>query len=171
MNVWENEMSAILRTAVLSLATLILLSACGGNKAMVYTGTTYPPTDKVEYAFLASQVPSSCRVFAHLLVTLPANSTGKTIKESLSDEARMRGADMILIGQSRQMKEEQGLNFLYYGPEREYRCNEKWCGWKYGYDFWEQQGDWVNIGLREWGNAGIRFDYPLVLQAAFLRCR
>ncbi len=164
-------MFGIRRLVILSLAALLLLGSCGGKKAVIYTGKTYPPTEKVGYAFLPSQVPPTCRVFAQVLVTLPADSTGKSIRDSITDEARMRGADMILIGQSRQMKEDEGLNFVYYGPEREYLCNEKWCGWKYGYDAWEKQGDWVNIGLKEWGNAKIRFDYPIMMQAAFLRCR
>ncbi len=164
-------MFRIVRLGILSLAMLVLLSSCGGKKTVAYTGKSYPPTEKVGYAFLASQVPPTCRVFAQILVTLPPDSTGRTIRDSITDEARMRGADIILIGQSRQMKEDEGLNFVYYGPEQEYLCNEKWCGWKYGYDAWEKQGDWVNIGFKEWGNARIRFDYPIMMQVAFLRCR
>ncbi|HFQ90583.1 MAG TPA: hypothetical protein ENK27_10960, partial [Desulfobulbus sp.] len=83
-------MFGISRLVILSLAALLLLGSCGGKKAVIYTGKTYPPTEKVGYAFLPSQVPPTCRVFAQVLVTLPADSTGKSIRDSITDEARMR---------------------------------------------------------------------------------
>lgn len=138
---------------------------------MAYRGTTYPPTSKIDYIFQATQAPQSCRVFAELLATLPTDADGKLIQQKLENEAKARGADMVLVGQSRQMEDDEGFTFVYYGPQKEYFCNEQWCGWKYGYDAWEEQGDFVNIGFQEWGNTKVRFDYPVMLQAAFLRCR
>ena len=31
--------------------------------------------------------------------------------------------------------------------------------------------DWVNLGYKEWGNGGVSFNFPIIMQAAFLRCQ
>ncbi len=151
---------------------LFLLAGCGSKESnlQTYKGTAYPPTDKVKYIYLSGQADPACRVFAELLVTLPAGMNGEQMREQLGNEAKKRGADMVLIGQSRRMEDDEGLSFVYYGPQKEYLCNEQWCGWKFGYDAWDEQGDFVNIGFKEWGNKNARYDFPIMLQAAFLRC-
>ena len=63
------------------------------------------------------------------------------------------------------------IRFLYYGPEREYPFAERWRGLKFGYEVWEKQGDWVSIGYNELGRAEVRYDVPLIMQVAMLRCR
>ena len=160
-------------TLVSIICTLFLVIGCGGKETDItaYKGTNYPPTTKVEYIYQAGQAAPSCRVFAELLVTLPAGLDGQQMREQLGNEAKKRGADMVLIGQSRRMEDDEGVGFVYYGPQKEYLCNEQWCGWKFGYDAWEEQGEFVNIGFKEWGNKNVRFDYPVMLQAAFLHCR
>jgi hypothetical protein len=158
---------------ILILFTLLLLAGCGGTDTdpAAFKGQSYPPTTRIEYIFQAGQAPPGCRVFAELLVTLPAGLHGKIIQEKFENEAKARGTDVVLLGQSRQMKDDEGLTFIYYGPEKEYLCNDKWCGWKYGYDVWEEQGDFVSIGFKEWGNQNVQFDFPVMLEAAFLRCQ
>lgn len=153
----------------LSLITMLLLAACAGQKGPSQ-GFSHPPTDRVEPIFQLAKVPSQCRVIAQVLVTLPAQQTGQQFAETVSAEARARGAEMLLIGQSRQSTAETELAFTYYGPEREFKIVE-WPGWNFGAEEWQEQGAWANIGYEEWGNSQIRFDYPVVLQAAFLRCR
>ncbi len=154
------------------ICALFLLAGCGGKDSdlTAYKGTAYPPTTKVKYIYLSSQAAPACRVFAELLVTLPAAMSGEMMREQLGTEAKKRGADMVLIGQSRQMEDDEGVSFVYYGPQKEYLCNEQWCGWKFGYDAWEEQGDFVNIGFKEWGNENVSFEFPVMLQAAFLHC-
>jgi len=166
-------MNKITPSLILIILTFFLLSGCGDKDTdmTAYKGQTYPSTTKVEYIFQAGQAPPSCRVFSELLVTLPAGVHGEVIREKFESEARARGTDMVLLGQSRQMEDDEGLTFIYYGPQKEYLCNDKWCGWKYGYDVWDEQGDFVNIGYKEWGNKDVQFDYPVMLQAAFLRCQ
>ena len=153
------------------MATFFLFAGCGGKDSTGYRGASYSPTTSVIPTFQPNKVPVSCRVFAHLLVRLPENSNGKTIAQAVEKEAREHGADMLLIGGSRQAEDDEGLQFIYYGPKEQYLCREKWCGWKFGYEIWADQGEWVNLGFKEWGNGGVSFDYPIVLQAAFLRCQ
>ncbi len=151
------------------LLVLSLLTACASSDSGV-RGMTYPPTDKVEPVFLKSQIPDACRVFAHLFVTMPARYTGQDFVKEVSSEAKSKGADMVLIGQSRQCTTETELKFTYYGPDREYTIKE-WPGWNFGFEEWEEQGEWAGIGYREWGNSNVSFDYPIVMQVVFLRCQ
>lgn len=153
----------------ISIALLFLVS-CGGKDVGNYQGVAYPPTDKIATTFQHTQVPASCRVFAELFILHPTNATGKEIQSAVFKEAGLRGTDLILLGQSRQNEDDEGLQFLYFGPEVEY-STEKWNGWKFGFDYWEEQGEWVNIGLKEWGNQEVVFDVPVMMQAAFMRCR
>ncbi len=143
----------------------------GSDEQTEFKGATYPPTSQIATAFQATQVPKSCRVFAETLVQLPSNISGKDIENTIFAEAGKRGADQVLIGQSRQAEDDNGVQFFYYGPKQEYLCSEQWQGWKYGYSFWAKQGDWVNVGYGEWGKAGYHADGPLVMQVAMLRCQ
>lgn len=175
-------MSKTVRCIVVATA-LIAISGCGvkddvkklvglgGDDQTVYSGPAYPPTNKIVTAFQPAQVGKSCRVFAQSLVLLPANLTGKDIENSLLTEAGQRGADQVLIGQARQSEDNHDLQFLYYGPTHEYACVDQCGGWKFGYDLWEEQGDWVSIGYGEWGKAEAQFANPLVMQLALLRCQ
>ncbi len=143
----------------------------GGPDQTLYKGPTYPPTSQIATAFQPAQVPQSCRVFADTLVRLPANISGKDIEKTIFAEAGKRGADLVLIGQSRQSEDDEGVRFLYYGPEKEYLCSEQCGGGQYGYALWEKQGDWVNIGYKEWGKTEFSSEAPLVMQVSMLRCR
>ncbi len=160
-----------MRTAGLFLTVLVLAAGCGGKDTTAYRGEKYPATAKVIPTFQPGQVPVSCRVFAHLLVWLPRDSNGKTIADAVEQEARAHGADRLLLGGTRQAEDDNGLDFVYYGPDLAYNCSDKWCGWKFGYEDWSEQGDWVSLGYKEWGNANVSFDVPLLMQAAFLRCQ
>ena len=164
-------------------AVLVAVSGCGadksvkklvglgGNDLTVYSGSVYPATSKIAIAFQPAQVGKSCRVFAEALVLFPANQTGKDIETSLLAEARQRGADQVLIGQTRQSNEDDDLQFLYYGPKHEYLCADQCGGWKFGYSYWEKQGEWITLGYKEWGKTGVRFETPLVMQVVMLRCQ
>ena len=147
------------------------LCACSGKDLTTYTGTAYPQSSTVEAVFQASQVPKSCRVFAQVLVLMPADLSGKDIENAVFAEAGKRGADMVLIGQSRQYEDNDPVKFLYYGPQREYSFADHWGGWRFGYDLWQKQGDWLNIGYGELGNSTAHFDTPVVMQVAMLKCR
>ncbi len=170
----------------LLLAVLPLLFGCGikkraeavwekmpsWNKQSRYpTGITYPPTSKEKTIFKADQALPNCKVFAHLLIWTPAGANGLSIAQAAEKEAAFHGADMLLIGRSRFAKDDKGLRFIYYGPEQPYSCRDNWEGWKFGYEDWINQGNWVSMGYAEWSNADARFNFPVVIQAAFLRCQ
>jgi hypothetical protein len=147
----------------------LLAAGCGSRDAGVQTAE-FPPTDKVETVFQAERIPDSCRVFAQLFATMPASYTGARFAEAVRGEAMAKGADMVLIGHSRQSTGEDDLQFTYYGPGREYRIRE-WPPWRYGFEKWQEQGAWANIGYMEWGNSDIYYDYPILMQVAFVRCQ
>ncbi|MCP3890028.1 MAG: hypothetical protein GY702_14330 [Desulfobulbaceae bacterium] len=157
--------------AVVFVAVSCLLAGCGDKDPEAYSGQSYPPTNKIVTAFQYTQVPGPCRVFAELLVEIPANLSGKEIQQIIYTEAGNKGADLVLIGQSRQRDDDNETNFIYFGPKAEYLCSTNWCGWKFGFDEWEDQGEWVDIGMSEWGNQNIRIEPPLLMQVAFMRCR
>ena len=146
-----------------------LFGACSGHDTTSYAGKQYDPTEKVEAVYQTGQIPKSCRVTAHILVNIPSKFSGQDSANAIADEAKLRGADMVLVGQSRQSEDEKPLTFTYYGPVQEYGISQ-WTGWSFGYDEWEDQGEWVNIGYTEWGNSSVEFDYPIMMQLAFLRC-
>ncbi|MCI5223478.1 MAG: hypothetical protein D3924_12605 [Candidatus Electrothrix sp. AR4] len=140
------------------------------KKTNRYKGMKYPSTKKIIPTFQAEQVPVSCRVFAHLLVHIPEGFSGQTIALAIEKEAMAHGADMLLIGGTRQAEETLGPVFSYYGPTRPYKCRDYWDGWRFGYDEWVEQGEWVSMGYDEWGSKTDSFNTPLLIQAAFLRC-
>lgn len=150
-------------------SVVFLLAACAASDSGE-SRLQYPPTDQVTSIFQIHQVPASCRVFAHLFATMPANMTTKDFAARISEEAKAQGADMMLIGQSRQSTTESSLNFTYYGPDREYPITE-WPGWSFGLKEWGKQGSWTGIGYDEWLKSDVHYDYPLVTEVAFLRCR
>lgn len=150
------------------LITVSLMTGCASNDAGL-KAIQYPPTDKVETIFQKKDIPESCRVFSHLFVNMPAGYTGAQFVEAVSKEAESKGADMILIGQSRQCTTESELRFNYYGPDHEYKIRD-WPAWSYGFEDWHEQGAWANIGYNEWGDGSIFFDYPILMQVVFLRC-
>jgi len=175
-------MSRTVRCLVL-VAVLTALAGCGakdrvkrfvglaGPDPTEYIGPVYPATQSVAVAFQPGQVDKNCRVFAELLVQFPAKSSGAAVESAVLTEARARGAEQVLIGQTRQGKDDSGPRFLYYGPAYEYRCADQCGGWKFGFDLWEAQGEWASLGYKEWGKAGAVFETPLVVQTLMLRCQ
>ena len=160
---------------LLQIALSVVLAACvlgcGKQDLTVFTGMVYPATTEKTTVFQPAQVPAPCRVFAETLVCLPAELTGKDISNIILAEAGARGADVVLIGQTRESRKDEGVQVLYFGPASEYRSADQWRGWRYGYDLWSKQGEWVSVGYMEWGNEAIRFDIPLIMQVVLLRCR
>jgi hypothetical protein len=153
------------------LLAIFIVASCAKNENTIYYGPVYQQTDKVAIAFLPEQVAENCFVFAHLLITIPAGKNGLEIAEIVTAEAQLRGADTILIGQSRKSEKDAVLTIRYFGPTQEYLCRENWCGWKFGYDVWEKQGNWVDVGYTEWNNNTRLYEHSITLQIAFLRCK
>lgn len=159
------------RFSLLGAILFLLLTGCGGKEIPAYKGEQYPVSNRVIPVFQTSQVPVSCRVFAQLHAWFPENSTAQTIAQALEQEAKQHGADILLIGESRVAKEEMDVTFSYYDTEKELDCREQWPGWTYGFDSWACQGEWITFGYNEWGNEQVTYSTPIVLQAAFLKCK
>ncbi|CAK8719952.1 Lipoprotein [Candidatus Electronema halotolerans] len=170
---------------LLLVAALSLLSGCSVKekakevwekmplvpKQQISPAFTYPSTGQARTIFQAEQAQPGCKVFAHLLIWTPTGATGLSIAQAAEQEAAFYGADMLLIGRTRLSKDEDGMRFIYYGPDQPYSCQDDWEGWKFGYEDWINQGGWVSMGYAEWGKPEERFNFPLVLQAAYLRCQ
>ncbi len=154
---------------IVLLALAVGIAGCGG-KDFDYAGATYPPTLRVTKAFQPAQVPRSCRVIAEVVALLPSSQTGQDIENAILAEAGQRGADTVLFGQSRQGEDDE-TRFLYFGPDREYPFSDFWSGWKFGYSLWKKQGEWLDIGYNQLGNAGVRYDVPVAMQLVMLRCQ
>lgn len=174
-----------MRKTFLLVAALSLLSGCSVKekakevwekmplvpKQQISPAFTYPSTGQARTIFQAEQAQPGCKVFAHLLIWTPTGATGLSIAQAAEQEAAFYGADMLLIGRTRLSKDEDGMRFIYYGPDQPYSCQDDWEGWKFGYEDWINQGGWVSMGYAEWGKPEERFNFPLVLQAAYLRCQ
>jgi hypothetical protein len=157
----------------LVLFTLSIVVGCGEKDldSVARIGAVYEPTTKVDFIFHPSQAPATCRVFAELIFTVPARETAKQMHDKLLAEAMARGVDIVLIGQSRQMKDDAEYAFIYVGPEREYSCRAGWHGWGHGYEIWKDHGGFVSIGFKEWESPDLIFDFPVLVKTVFLRCQ
>lgn len=151
-------------------ASFAVLSGCASDDVKTVHSIQFPPTERVEAVFQKNRIPESCRVFAHLFANMPAGYTGKQFVDAVSEEAKSKGADMMLIGHSRECTTETDLSFTYYGPSREYTIRN-WPAWSYGFEEWQEQGAWASIGYQEWGSSDVHYDYPILMQVVFLRCQ
>ena len=151
---------------------LFMLTGCfgfGSKQSNIRVGKIR--TARVIPTFQPKHIPVSCVVISHLLVQLPSNMNGKSISRAVTMEAAVQGADMLLIGGSRQAEDDDDMDFICYGPEQPYNFRDKWSGWKFGYEMWVDQGEWVSLAYKEWGNEDISYNFPIVMQAAFLQCK
>lgn len=160
------------KTLLLSLLVIAtLLSGCFSD-SIEYEGIRFPKTTGSEITFQELAIPSDCSAFAHLLMTTKMNSTGKDIGDAMHREAQGKGANLVLVGMTRDMEDEEleENRFDYYGPEYAYKFNTTWLGWKFGFDEWNDAGALVGMGATQWGNSAETFSNTLVIQAVFLRC-
>ncbi|MBU0961939.1 MAG: hypothetical protein KKD01_02310 [Proteobacteria bacterium] len=148
-----------------------LLAGCWSSSAE-YAGIKLPQTTDSKVTFQEEGVPPSCNAFAHLLMNSKMHSTGKDIASAMHKEAEDKGANLVLVGISREMPDEelQENKFDYYGPEYAYSFQKTWLGWKFGFDEWDEAGSLTNLGVDSWGNGNITYDNSLIIQAVFLKC-
>ncbi len=154
----------------LLIALSTALSGCFSGTAE-YTGISFPATPGSKIVIQESDIPDTCSAFAHLLMTTKENSTGQEISTAIKKEAEQRGANLILIGLSRENESNLGENrFEYHGPSYSYNFNKTWLGWKFGFDTWNNAGPLVGLGSNSMGNSEVNFKNSLMIQAVFLRC-
>ena len=75
---------------------------------------TFPATSQVTVAFAETEIPGQCRVFSHLLVSIPSTLSEKEIKNWVEQFGMKNGADYILIGMARESSEGVG-RYLFQG--------------------------------------------------------
>ena len=149
---------------------LLLLAGCA-SKPAAYSGIRLPATSQARVTFQEKDVPAQCRVFAHVIVHTPAGATGAGIGERITEFARDKGADLILVGMSRKVpgKGAGDFQFLSYGPAHEYGFGKEWLGWKFGYKDWEAGGAMIGFGYKSWSET-TAYDFSMKIQTVFLRC-
>ena len=157
---------------LLSLLLLpLLLSGCWSGTTE-YEGICYPECQVTEVTFQESTIPDSCFVFAHLQMATKAHATGKDIEEAMLQEARSKGANLILVGLARELLDAdlEENQFTYFGPDYSYKFTTTWLGWKFGFDEWNDADDLTSFGANNWDDGKVRFDNSLLIQAVFLHC-
>ena len=159
------------RNLFFALLFTTLLTGCWSSSAK-YEGIKFPETTESKVTFQEEGISSNCSVFAHLLMTSKMHSTGKDIASAMHREAEAKGANLILVGISREIPDAQleENSFDYYGPEYAYSFQRTWLGWKFGFDEWDEAGALTGLGIDSWGSQEITYDNSLIIQAVFLRC-
>lgn len=157
-----------------SLLTIILatfLSGCWSGTTE-YQGISFPKTTTTQVSFQEHTIPADCSAFAHLHMNSKMRSSGKDIEEAMLQEAGSKGANLVLVGMSREDldAELEETQFSYFGPEYAYNFSKTWLGWKFGFDEWNDRDKLVGLGADTWGSSDITFDNSLLIQAVFLRC-
>jgi hypothetical protein len=149
---------------------LFLATGCA-LKPPAYTGITYPAINQAEITFQEKGIPAQCKAIAHIIVHTPKDATGTRIGQKISDYAKGKGADLILIGLSRKNsgRGTSDFQFFSYGPKQDYLFNKGWLGWKFGVDNWEDGGSMVGFGYNSLSDTSAN-DYSMKIQAVFLRC-
>ncbi len=154
----------------ITLCIALLLTSCGSRET-VYEGISFPKTSSPKITFQEDTVPENCSAFAHLLLNTKINSSGQDIAEAILSEAGEKGANLVVIGRTRETDEQLEKNrFDYYGPEYAYNFNKTWLGWKFGFDAWSKAGNLLGLGIESWGKPSVIVNKSLLIQTVFLRC-
>ncbi len=128
-------------------------------------------SDHVEVTFIERNVPDHCDVFAHLIVTIPANLSAETIRDDIEQLATTHGADYLLLGLARQSRvTTDHLVAQPYGPHVPYSFKNSWTGWKFGFSDWNKGGPLVDFGINHLTGGTAPFTVPIDVQAVFLAC-
>lgn len=153
------------------ITSCLFLVSCGAKKLQTLP-TTLPPTDHVEITFTSDNVPGDCRVFAHLLISMPSGMSEDAVRQELERYGSAHGADYLLIGKVRESgKANPGQpSYSVYGPSRPYSFSTAWPGWKFGFDNWNSRGPLVDFGKDQLFGNRPAFDIPVLIQAVLLSC-
>ena len=167
----------LIRSAMSKNFSLVLFFICGsllagcGSKPPAYQGLSFPPASSTAVTFQEKDVPGQCKAFAHIIVSTPTGASGEQIGQGITDFARSKGADLILVGQSRKSKGsgEHDFTFTSYGPRQEYLFNKDWLGWKFGLQNWEKSEGITGFGYNNWKDATV-YDFSQKIQIVLLHC-
>jgi len=158
---------------VIAVFCMFLFTSCALNKPPPLTfAEKLSPTSRVEISFNERQIPDQCRVFSHLIISIPAKLTEKEIKTGVEQFAMSHGADYLLVGMARESDSEtESISFQTFGPVTPYSFKKRWAGWKFGFSEWNSGGPLVGYGYDNTSGDNAAFDVPVDVQAALLTCQ
>lgn len=161
------------RSAILAvLSCLPLLSCTTGNPGISSPPLTFPATTQVNMLFDESKIPGQCRVFSHLLVSIPPAISEKELKDRVAQFGMTNGADYILIGMVRESSEDvEDIYFRSYGPQSPYSFKTSWQGWRFGFRDWNGGGPLVDYGHNRLASDKPAFDTEVTAQMVLLNCQ
>ena len=149
-----------------------LISCATDTPVPVSLEQTYPATSQVIITFIETEIPGQCRVFSHLLVSIPPSTPESEIKEKIEQFAMENGADYILVGMARESDEDiEALYFRSYGPQSPYSFKTRWEGWKFGFRDWNNGGPLVDYGHNRLWSDNPAFDTEVTTQIVLLNCQ
>ncbi len=149
-----------------------LVSCTKDTPGPVSLAQTFPATSQVTITFNENEIPGQCRVFSHLLVSIPPSTPESEIKERVEQIGMKNGADYILVGMARETEEDiDDIYFRSYGPQSPYSFKTRWEGWKFGFRDWNKGGPLVDYGHNRLWSDNPAFDTEVTAQLAFLNCQ
>ena len=165
--------STLFRHAVLAgLLCSLPLSCATDTPRTVSLSQTFPATSQVNITFNEQEIPGQCRVYSHLLVSIPPTMSESAVKERVEQFAMENGADYILVGMTRESDEEvEDIYFRSYGPQSPYSFKSRWQGWKFGFRDWNNAGPLVDYGSNRLSGDKPVFDTEVTAQAVLLNCQ
>ncbi len=165
--------STLFRHAVWTgLLCFLPLSCSKDTPRTVSLSQTFPATSQVNITFNEQEIPGQCRVFSHLLVSIPPTMSESAIKNRVEQFAMESGADYILVGMTRESDEEvEDIYFRSYGPQTPYSFKSRWQGWKFGFHDWNNAGPLVDYGSNRLSGNQPAFDTEVTAQAVLLNCQ
>lgn len=166
----------LLRRYLFPISLLLILTTTGCvnlRSSNTTPSLSFPSTSKVFVTFQEEKVPQQCKAFSHLLVTTPANVTGKLIQQEIVANAKRQGADMLLLGLARENLDEDIEEYVFnnYGPKTAYPFQKRWAGWKYGFNDWRNGGEIIGFGFRAWEESETPFNSGIMVQTVYLTCQ
>ncbi len=165
--------SNLFRSAIVAGFVCSSLISCATDKPRPESlEQTYPATSQVNITFNETEIPGQCRVFSHLLVTIPPSMHESKIKERVEQFGMKNGADYILVGMARESDEEvEEIYFRSYGPQSPYSFKNRWEGWKFGFRDWNNAGPLVDYGHNRLWSDNPAFDTEVTAQVVLLNCQ
>ena len=160
------------RSVVLAVLLCLSMLSCATTPSNSPPPVTFPQTSRVDILFDETRVPDQCRVFSHLLVTIPPGIREKELKNRIEQFAMKNGADYVLVGMTRESSEDiEEINFRSYGPQSPYSFKTRWQGWKFGFRDWNSRGPLVDYGHNRMSGDTPAFDSEVTAQMVLLSCQ
>lgn len=163
---------ALYSLLVAALSTLTLISCAAEKPQAISPDHMFPATSQVAVSFDENAIPDQCRVFSHLMISVPPGLSEKKVKKEVEGFGMSYGADYILVGMARESDDSvDALSFKTYGPRTPYLFKTDWHGWKFGFRDWNSAGQLIDYGHNRTSSDAPAFDTDAIVQAILLSCQ